>query len=106
MPSWRELRLAAEGGVALFELCFSMSASMEMLVGTRSDERGVRKYADSPVGAGTTDEVSVADERGVVLRDRDRRSRGCDLGFLLFAACGGGMASALERDLGHVFYLR
>jgi len=64
-----------------------MSDSMETLGGTSSDESGVWRYTESPVGGGACTELaSVAEERGLVFRDLERRSRGCDFGFLVFAA--------------------
>jgi len=91
MPSCKEFRLDAAGGFGPFELCFSMRFSIETFEGTSREDSWVWRYADSPVTGVGREEASVLDDKGVVLRDRERLSRFCEFEFLPLAAWFGGI---------------
>lgn len=83
-------------------LCRSIRDSIEMSVGTSSDDNGVCRYAESFVhvketGVGVGAGAFVGAGRGgVVARDSDRLSRLRDLPVLPFDACDEGIANIMK----------
>ena len=94
MSSCRACKLAAEGGLDELGLWRSIRDSILTPVGTRSDDRGVCRYAELREGGAEAADVDVdTGADGVVARDKDRLSRLRDLAALgPFDACDDGIS--------------